>query len=238
MEATLAGRNYLVVGGRSGIGAALVRQLQDRGATVYVWGRQALEGSSALWTSWDVLSGEPAPAAALPDTLHGLAYMPGNIPLKPFHRTSPDDFRQTMELNWMGAVLSIQAALPALKNAGGSSVVLMSTVAVRVGMPFHSAIAAAKAALEGLTLSLASEYAGQQIRFNAVAPSLTRTPLAGSLLSTPEKEEASGKRHPLGRVGEASEPASVIRFLLDPESSWVTGQIWGVDGGMANLKGL
>ncbi|MBU6192061.1 MAG: SDR family oxidoreductase, partial [Bacteroidetes bacterium] len=166
------------------------------------------------------------------------AYMPGNIPLKPFHRTSPDDFRQTMELNWMGAVQSIQAALPALKNAGGSSVVLMSTVAARVGMPFHSAIAAAKAALEGLTLSLASEYASQQIRFNAVAPSLTRTPLAGSLLSTPEKEEASGKRHPLGRVGEASEPASVIRFLLDPESSWVTGQIWGVDGGMANLKGL
>jgi NAD(P)-dependent dehydrogenase (short-subunit alcohol dehydrogenase family) len=197
-----------------------------------------VEGSSVLWTGWDVLSGEPAPAAALPDTLHGLAYMPGNIPLKPFHRTSPDDFRQTMELNWMGAVLSIQAALPALKNAGGSSVVLMSTVAARVGMPFHSAIAAAKAALEGLTLSLASEYAGQQIRFNAVAPSLTRTPLAGSLLSTPEKEEASGKRHPLGRVGEASEPASVIRFLLDPESSWVTGQIWGVDGGMANLKGL
>lgn len=118
MEATLAGRNYLVVGGRSGIGAALVRQLQDRGATVYVWGRQAVEGSSVLWSGWDVLSGEPAPAAALPDTLHGLAYMPGNIPLKPFHRTSPDDFRQTMELNWMGAVLSIQAALPALKNAG------------------------------------------------------------------------------------------------------------------------
>jgi NAD(P)-dependent dehydrogenase (short-subunit alcohol dehydrogenase family) len=114
----------------------------------------------------------------------------------------------------------------------------MSTVAARVGMPFHSAIAAAKAALEGLTLSLASEYASLQIRFNAVAPSLTRTPLAGSLLSTPEKEEASGKRHPLGRVGDASEPASVIRFLLDPESSWVTGQIWGVDGGMANLKGL
>jgi NAD(P)-dependent dehydrogenase (short-subunit alcohol dehydrogenase family) len=197
-----------------------------------------VEGSSVLWTGWDVLSGEPAPAAALPDTLHGLAYMPGNIPLKPFHRTSPDDFRQTMELNWMGAVQSIQAALPALKNAGGSSVVLMSTVAARVGMPYHSAIAAAKAALEGLTLSLASEYAGQQIRFNAVAPSLTRTPLAGSLLSTPEKVEASGKRHPLGRVGEASEPASAIRFLLDPESSWVTGQIWGVDGGMANLKGL
>ncbi|MFM7587568.1 MAG: SDR family NAD(P)-dependent oxidoreductase, partial [Bacteroidota bacterium] len=143
MEASLAGRNYLVVGGRSGIGAALVRQLQDRGAAVYVWGRQTMEGGSALWTGWDALSGEPAPASTLPDTLHGLAYMPGNIPLKPFHRTSPDDFRQTMELNWMGAVQSIQAALPALKNAGGSSVVLMSTVAARMGMPYHSAIAAA-----------------------------------------------------------------------------------------------
>jgi len=238
MLSSLSGRHYLLVGASSGIGAQVLRQLQERGAHVHAWGRQSMEGQVAQWSYWDVLSGEPAPAASLPEVLHGLAYMPGNIPLKPFHRTAPADFQLTMNLNLLGAVQSIQAALPALKNAGGASVVLMSTVAARVGMPFHSSIAAAKAALEGLTLSLASEYAAQQIRFNAVAPSLTNTPLAGSLLASPEKVEASGKRHPLGRVGEASEPASVVRFLLDPESSWVTGQIWGVDGGMAHLKGL
>lgn len=238
MHSSLSGRHYLLVGASSGIGAQVLRQLQERGAHVHAWGRQSLEGQVTRWKYWDVLSGEPAPADSLPDVLHGLAYMPGNIPLKPFHRTALPDFQQTMNLNLLGAVQSIQAALPALKNAGGASVVLMSTVAARVGMPFHSSIASAKAALEGLTLSLASEYAAQQIRFNAVAPSLTNTPLAGSLLASPEKVEASGKRHPLGRVGEASEPASVVRFLLDPESSWVTGQIWGVDGGMAHLKGL
>jgi NAD(P)-dependent dehydrogenase (short-subunit alcohol dehydrogenase family) len=238
MHPSLSGRHYVVIGASSGIGSELLRQLQERGAHVHAWGRKSLEGHSVQWSHWDVLSGEPAPATSLPDTLHGLAYMPGNIPLKPFHRTGIADFLQTMNLNLLGAVQSIQAALPALKNAGGASVVLMSTVAARVGMPFHSCIATAKAALEGLTLSLASEYAAQQIRFNAVAPSLTNTPLAGSLLTSPEKVEASGKRHPLGRVGEAREPASAVRFLLDPESSWVTGQIWGVDGGMAHIKGF
>lgn len=238
MNPSLSGRNYLIVGASSGIGAAIVQQLRDRGAQVYAWGRQPMEGLGLYWDSWDVLSEDSPPSANLPEVLHGLAYMPGNIPLKPFHRTTIEDFHQTMSINLMGAVKTIQAALPSLKKAGGSSVVLMSTVAARVGMPFHSSIAAAKAALEGLTLSLASEYASQQIRFNAVAPSLTHTPLASTLLSTPEKMEASGKRHPLGRVGEATEPAAAVRFLLDPESSWVTGQIWGVDGGMASLKGL
>ncbi len=240
MAGALTGRNYLVVGGSSGIGAALCGQLIREGASVICWGRQALEDTGISWHAWDATSGEEPPVASLPKSLHGLAYMPGSIPLRPFHRTGPEDFRQHFEINFIGAIKSIQAALPSLReaSASGASVVLMSTVAARVGMPFHSAIASAKAALEGLTLSLASEYAPLHLRFNSVAPSLTRTPLAQGLLSTPEKEEASGKRHPLGRVGDAAEIASVVRFLLSPESGWVTGQVWGVDGGMGHLKNL
>ena len=242
MSRAFEGRRILLVGASSGIGAELTRQLLEQSAEVIAWGRQnpGIEGlgSSILFAEWDVLSGADAPIASLSETLHGLVYLPGSIPLKPFHRTSPDDFRQTLELNFVGAVRTVQAALPALKQSGDASVVLMSTVASRIGMPFHSAIASAKSALEGLTLSLAAEYAALGLRFNAVAPSLTRTPLAQNLLSTPEKMEASARRHPLGRIGEASDPAALIRFLLSPEAGWMTGQVVGVDGGLGNLKGL
>ncbi|MFM7497907.1 MAG: SDR family NAD(P)-dependent oxidoreductase [Bacteroidota bacterium] len=242
MSGVFEGRCILVVGASSGIGAELTRQLLDQGAEVIAWGRQHPEqtgwGSKVQFAPWDVMSGTEAPTSSLPEKLHGLVYLPGSIPLKPFHRTSPDDFRQTLEINFLGAVRAIQAALPALKGSGDASVVLMSTVASRIGMPFHSAIASAKAAIEGLTLSLASEYAAQGLRFNAVAPSLTRTPLAQNLLSTPEKAEASARRHPLGRVGEAGDPAALVRFLLSPEAGWMTGQVVGVDGGLGNLKAL
>jgi len=151
MSGVFQGRSLLVIGASSGIGAELTRQLLDQGAHVIAWGRrnpgdeQTMPGLT--YAAWDVLSGEDPPTASLPETLHGLVYLPGSIPLKPFHRTSPDDFRQTMEINLLGAVRAVQAALPALKQSGDASVVLMGTVASRIGMPFHSAIAAAKSAL-------------------------------------------------------------------------------------------
>ena len=126
--------------------------------------------------------------------------------------------------------------MPLLKAAATSSIVLFSTVAVQTGMGFHSSIAVSKGAIEGLTRSLAAEYASSKIRFNCIAPSLTDTPLADKLLNTPEKKEAGAKRHPLGKVGMPSDSANAAFFLLNPNSNWITGQILAVDGGMGSLR--
>ena len=146
------------------------------------------------------------------------------------------DFENDFSQNVLGAVAILQKILPNLKKANGASIVLFSTVAAKLGMPFHSSIAAAKGAIEGLAKSLAAELAAANIRVNVIAPSLTDTPLAGPLLSTPEKREAAAKRHPLQRVGTPEEIAQMIEFLLSDKSSWITGQIIGIDGGMGSLK--
>jgi len=136
----------------------------------------------------------------------------------------------------LGAARIIQQSIKQLKNAGASSIVLISSVAAKIGMPYHASIAAAKAAVEGLAISLAAEFAAQQIRVNVVAPSLTNTPLAQNLLSSPEKREASAKRHPLGKIGQPEDISRLITFLLSEESNWITGQIIGIDGGLGKIK--
>ncbi len=233
------GKNIVIVGGTSGIGLALQKQLVAQGATVIVASRNRLADQQAAGVTHialDVTSDVSSLAAALPETVHGVAYCPGTINLKPFARLTEDDFLKDWQVNVMGAVRVLQLVIPTLKKAQGASVVLFSTVAAGVGMNFHTSIASAKGALQGLTLSLAAEFAGSKIRFNAIAPSLTDTPLAGNLLSTPEKREASDKRHPLGRTGTAEDLAKMSAFLLSDDSSWISGQIFHVDGGMSTLK--
>lgn len=235
-------KNILVVGGSSGIGLALARQLQAREAKVLTVSRREAPGDlppSVEHLSLDITSGDMTPLQQfLPEVLHGLVYCPGTITLKPFHRLQLSDFQHDLDVNLLGAVKAIQCALPALKRSGGAGVILFSTVASRVGMNFHASIAAAKAAVQGLAVSLAAELAPQNIRVNVIAPSITMTPLAAQLLASEQKQEASAQRHPLKQIGQPGEMAAMAVHLLSPDAAWITGQIIGVDGGMSTLRPL
>jgi len=229
--------NYLIVGGSSGIGKALVEQLVSEGHQLFAtYHTHPVESnnSSLSYHSLNVLD-ESIQLSFLPETLDGIAFCPGAIQLKPFARIQPTDFMADYQLQVIGAIKVIQAALPALKNSTQGSIVLFSTVAVQLGLNFHSIVSASKGAIEGLTKSLAAELA-PKIRVNAIAPSLTNTPLAASLLNSDQKIEANAERHPLKRVGTPEDIASIAAFLLSPKSSWITGQILSVDGGMGTLK--
>ena len=174
-------------------------------------------------------------AAASLGGLDGITNCVGSILLKPAHLTSTADWSATIATNLTSAFGCVRAAGRLLKAEGGS-VVLVSSAAARVGLANHEAIAAAKAGIMGLVLSAAATYARQKIRFNAVAPGLVRTPLAAGLVASELAEKASIGMHPLGRLGEPGDVARAIVWLLDPAQSWVTAQVIGVDGGLADVK--
>ena len=231
-------KNILIVGASSGIGHVLAVKLTAQGHHIYSASRHSGNTEGVLHLFFDAQQPDFQVFAQLPDEIHGVVYCPGSINLKPFARLSLDDFKNDFQINVLGAIGVLQAVLPKMKKAESASVVLFSTVAVQTGMGFHASISAAKGAIEGLTRSLAAEWAANKIRVNAIAPSLTDTPLAEKLLSTDEKREASNRRHPIGRFGTASDVASTAAFLLSDDASWITGQILGVDGGLGSLRNV
>lgn len=231
------GKTYVLVGATSGIGQQVAAQLAGQDVAIHAISRRgdrAQGPPGVLHASCDVLAEEPTfPAVAEP--VDGLAYFPGTITLRPFNLLRRRDFLHDLELNYLGAVKTLQHYLPQLKKSSRGSIVLMSTVAVQTGIPFHASIAGAKGAIEGLTRALAAELA-PKIRVNAVAPSLTDTPLSQSLLNQAAKREAAAKRHPLQRVGAVDDIASAVCFLLSEQSSWITGQVLPVDGGLSRVR--
>ena len=230
-------KNYVVVGGTSGIGLDIVSRLAADGHQVYVLSRSArhIEGLTGVQhIVWDA-TGEALPEGEFPDRIDGLAYCPGTANLKPFHRISPADFLQDYKINVEGAIRAIQFFLPRLKAADSASLLFFSTVAVQTGMTFHSSVAVSKGAIEGLTRALAADLA-PRIRVNCIAPSLVQTPLTERLTASDEKIEASAKRHPLGRIGQPGDIAAAAVYLLSDASTWVTGQVMHIDGGMSSLR--
>ena len=232
--------NFIIAGGSKGIGLELVRSLETTADRIDVYSRELDElvvGEKINHHPCD-FTHDDLQLAGLPEAIHGAVYCPGSINLRSFRSLKPDDFRKDLEINLIGAVKFLQACFPLLKKGSNDypvSVVLFSTVAVGQGLPMHASVASAKGAIEGLTRSLAAEWA-PKIRVNCLAPALTETPLAARFFATEESRTAMAAKYPLGRAGLPNDLASIARFLLLPDSSWITGQVIGVDGGMSTLR--
>lgn len=228
---------YLIIGASSGIGKKLSEQLVGSGHKVYATYFKNKPGTPSDNPDYHYLNvlDENNSLDFLPDSLDGLVYAPGSINLRPFERIKPADFIADYNLQVLGAIKIIQATMPRLKRTENASIVLFSTVAVQTGFNFHSQVSASKGAIEGLTRALAAEFA-PKIRVNCIAPSLTDTPLASSMLNSDQKREANAMRHPLKKTGTPENIADMAEFLLSEKSNWISGQIFHVDGGISSIK--
>jgi NAD(P)-dependent dehydrogenase (short-subunit alcohol dehydrogenase family) len=234
----------VIVGATGGVGSAAARRLALKGSMLHLVGRNE-EKTAALsdelgadYTIGDVTDEKlfERVAAETGDQLNGLLYAVGTLNLRRLERFTAAEFLRDYQVNALGAALAVQNLAPALKNnPTPASVVLFTSIAVEQGFKFHTSISMAKGAVRGLTRALAAELA-PNVRVNAIAPSLTQTPLAASLLSNEKMADAIRKLHPLPRLGKPDDMAALCEFLLSAESGWITGQIFGVDGGRSRLR--
>ena len=232
----------LILGATGSIGSSLARKIVDDGGEVHLTGRDEsiltdlASELNATFTVCDVLEdnfSEKIFNDLGESQINGLAYCVGSIDLKPLKLTKKSDYMQSFNLNLVSAIEIIRRSTDILKKNNGS-IVLFSTVAVKRGFTNHSIVASAKGAIEGLTVSLAAELA-PNIRVNCIAPSLTKSKISNFILKNEKMADSIAKMHPLKRLGEGSDSSSVANFLLSDKSSWITGQILGVDGGRSTL---
>lgn len=227
-------KNILLIGGSYGIGAEIASQLVAENNVIIASRSNENIPENVNYIEFNATKDSIADQN-LPNKIHGLIYCPGSINLKPFGMLKPETFEKDLQLNFLSLVRILRDIYPKLKASENASVVVFSTVAVKVGMPFHTSVAAAKGALEGFSKSLAAEWA-PNIRVNVIAPSLTNTPLAKRLVSNDVKIQKMNERHPLKRIGKTTDIANMACFLISEKASWITGQVIGVDGGMSTLN--
>jgi 3-oxoacyl-[acyl-carrier protein] reductase len=229
-------KNILIIGASGGTGSAILKRAPSSYKLFAISrNRPAPIFSNANFIPFEEDNFQKS-ISELPDVLHGFVYCPGTVTLKSFSRITDDDMLNDFQVNALKAVKCLQPVLPRLKKAENSSVVFFSSVVVQTGMPNHVSIAMAKGAVEGLTRNLAAELAPENIRVNAIAPSLTESSLTERLLHTPQRREAAAQRHPLKRFGQPEDLADAVLWLLSDSSGWITGQVIGVDGGIGKLR--
>ena len=229
-------KNIFIVGGSSGIGLSLIKQISSKN-NIYSASRNDnnLNKYNVKHIKYDSVNDLEIDTSILPEKIDGFVYCPGSINLRPFNTLKIESFIEDYKINFLGAIKSLKIILPLMQKSDNSSIVFFSTVAVSTGMPFHSSISSSKGAIEGLTRSLAAEFA-PNIRVNSIAPSIVKTNLSEKFLNSDLKIEKASERHPLGRIGKVEEISKLAAYLLSDDSRWVTGQVINIDGGIGSIR--
>ena len=229
-------KNIFIVGGSSGIGLSLIKQISSKN-NIFSASRNDnnLNDYNVKHIKYDSVNDLEIDTSILPEKIDGFVYCPGSINLRPFNSLKIESFLEDYKINFLGAIKSLKIILPLMQKSDNSSIVFFSTVAVSTGMPFHSSISSSKGAIEGLTRSLAAEFA-PNIRVNSIAPSIVKTNLSEKFLNSDLKIEKASERHPLGRIGKVEEISKLTAYLLSDDSRWVTGQVISIDGGISSIR--
>ena len=227
-------KNILLIGGSTGIGYELSQKLK-KDNNLFIATRDKEKFNDTNIKTNDLNLDNEFETDWLPDQIDGFVYLPGTINLRPFKGLKPSVFLEDFNINVMGCIEILQKVLPKIQAAENACIVMFSTVAVKVGMPFHSSVSSSKGAIEGLTRALAAEFA-PKIRVNAIAPSILETPMSEKFLNSETKLDNAKNRHPLKEIGSADDVSEVVKFLLENNSKWMTGQIISIDGGMSSVK--